>query len=62
VDGNTATRIYVPPKVGNLIVRQRDQLAGTARSRTAKAIAAQRKLAGYIPTFGGKRGKRKSRK
>lgn len=59
VDGDVATRIHLPPKVASVIARQRDQLTGRSRSTAAKANAQARLDAGWTPTFGGKRGKRR---
>ena len=51
-DGNV--RIVLPPKVANVIARQRDALVAKVRSKAAKEQAAQRKADGIEP-FGGKR-------
>ena len=50
-------RLVLPPKVTDLIARQRDALTTQARKRTAKRIAQDRKARGEVPGF--VRGKRK---
>jgi len=44
-------RIVIPPKVAELIARQREALTDRARSKTAKAAAADRKARGIAPGF-----------
>lgn len=51
VSAEGTIRIVLPPKVIDTIVRQRDALSGQARSRAAKAQAAERKAAGIEPGF-----------
>ena len=51
-DGNV--RIVLPPKVANVIARQRESLVSKVRSKAAKVQAAQRKADGIEP-FGGQR-------
>lgn len=46
-----AVRVVIPPAVSNLIARQRDVLTGKARSKAAKATAADRKARGIQPGF-----------
>lgn len=55
-------RHVVPEEVIATIVRQRDALTARVRSTVAKRVASERMAAGWKPTFGGKRGKRKPRK
>lgn len=51
-------RIVLPPKVTDLIARQREALTTQARKRTAKRIAQERKARGEVPAFmRAKRGK-----
>ena len=49
IEGTTALKIAIPPKVADLIMRQRDALTAQARKRTAKVAAATRKASGYRP-------------
>ena len=51
-DGNV--RIVLPPRVANVIARQRESLVSKVRSKAAREQAAQRKADGIEP-FGGKR-------
>ena len=51
VDETGSTRLVLPPDVTNVIARQRDALTDRARSRTAKAVAADRKARGIQPGF-----------
>jgi hypothetical protein len=52
VDENTeVTRLALPPKVVNAIVRQREALTGRTRSRAAKDQAKARKERGEVPGF-----------
>jgi len=44
-------RLVIPPKVAELIARQRDQLTTRVRSKTAKAAAQDRKRRGIQPGF-----------
>ena len=44
-------RLVFPPKVTDLIARQRDALTTQARKRTAKRVAAERKQRGEVPGF-----------
>lgn len=53
-------RIVIPPNVAEAIARQRAALSDRLRSRASKESMAERMAAGYRPTFGGKRGKRKT--
>ena len=43
------TRVPLPPKVGDLIVRQRESLTATAKRRQGKAQAKARMAAGAVP-------------
>ena len=54
-DGNV--RIVLPPRVANVIARQRESLVSKVRSKAAKVQAAQGKADGSEP-FGGQRFKR----
>lgn len=45
------TRLVLPPRVVDAIVRQRDALTATTRSRLAKEQAEARKAAGIVPGF-----------
>ena len=51
-------RIVLPPKVSDLIARQREALTTQARKRTAKRLAQERKARGHVPTFGRARRKK----
>jgi len=51
IEGNRATKIALPPVVCEAIARQRDALMTTARKRTAKRVAAERKAQGIEPAF-----------
>lgn len=51
VDETGVTRICLPPKVVNAIVRQRDALTAKARSRRATEVARARKERGELPGF-----------
>lgn len=44
-------RLVLPPKVTDLIARQRDALTALARKRTAKRVAQERKARGDVPAF-----------
>lgn len=44
-------RLAIPPKVAEAIARQRDALTDKARSKAAKASAADRKQRGIQPAF-----------
>lgn len=44
-------RIALPPRVADAIARQRDALTARARSKAAKAVAADRKARGLAPGF-----------
>lgn len=48
---NSSLRLVVPPKVAEAISRQRDALTARARSKVAKAVAADRKARGLKPGF-----------
>ena len=50
-DGHT--RLVLPPRVTQMLDRQRDRLAARSRSRAAKTAAETRQQAGIVP-FGGK--------
>ena len=58
VEGTTATKLAVPPRVAEAIARQRDSLATQARTRAAKRAAATRKASGFVSTFTRKQGGR----
>jgi hypothetical protein len=52
VVGNTgATRLAIPAKVANTILRQRDALTRKVRSKASKAVAEDRKAQGLVPGF-----------
>jgi hypothetical protein len=53
------TRLVIPPKVADLIARQRESLTTQARKRTAKRLARERMARGETPGF--LRGKAKKR-
>lgn len=55
VGKNGSLRLVIPPKVADAISRQRDALTARARSRAAKAVAADRKERGEVPGFMRKR-------
>jgi hypothetical protein len=44
-------KVALPPKVADLIARQRDALTTRANKRTARRAAETRKERGYVPTF-----------
>lgn len=46
-----ATRLVLPPAVSRILARQRDALTDKARSKSAKAVAAERKAQGIAPAF-----------
>jgi hypothetical protein len=50
-------RIVLPPRVTDLIARQREALTTQARKRTAKRVAQERKDRGEVPAFIRKRRK-----
>lgn len=50
-------RLVLPPKVADTISRQRDSLTARQRSKTARAVAADRKARGEVPGFMRKRKK-----
>ncbi len=49
VAGGASVRLVIPPKVADLIARQREALTTKTRSRQAKAAAAERKARGVVP-------------
>jgi hypothetical protein len=49
--GDSPIRVVLPAMVGDLIVRQRDQLTTQARKKQGKASAAARKARGEKPGF-----------
>jgi hypothetical protein len=51
VDETGTVRMVLPPKVADLISRQRDSLGARVRSQIAKATAANRKAMGLKPGF-----------
>ena len=51
IDGDGSKRLYFPPKVANVIARQRDALGTKNRKKAAKAEAIRRKSAGILPGF-----------
>jgi hypothetical protein len=51
VTADGSFRVAVPPAVSEAIARQRDALTGKARSKAAKAVAADRKERGERPAF-----------
>lgn len=51
VDEHGSTRLVIPPVVTAAIARQRDALTDRARSKAAKATAADRKARGIQPGF-----------
>lgn len=51
VGAGAAVRIVLPPAVTTVIARQRDALTGKARSKAAKATAADRAARGERPAF-----------
>lgn len=44
-------RLAIPPKVADVIARQRDALTRRSRSKAAKAVAADRMERGELPGF-----------
>lgn len=56
IEGTTATKIALPPRVADLIARQRDALTTQARTKAAKRAAKTRKDRGFVPTFTRKKG------
>lgn len=48
---NETIRVVIPPKVSEVIARQRDQLTAKSRSRAGKARAALMKEQGIQPGF-----------
>lgn len=46
-----ATRLVLPPVVARILARQRDALTDKMRSKSAKAVAAERKAQGIEPGF-----------
>jgi len=54
-------RLVLPPNVADTISRQRDALSSKVRSRLSKERMRERMAGGYVPTFGGKRGRRKAK-
>lgn len=59
VEGSRAVKLAFPPRVAELIARQREALTEVARKRSAKAAAATRKERGIVSTFGrGRKGGR----
>src|SRR5262245_20154558 len=61
VSVNGTTRIVLPPKVVNVILRQHDQLSSKARSKASRAAMQKRMSEGYVPHFA-KRSKKRKRK
>jgi hypothetical protein len=55
VDDVGTVRLVLPPAVSRVIARQRDALTDRARSKTAKAVAEERKARGEVPGFMRKR-------
>lgn len=51
IDEGGVVRIALPPKVGNLIVSQKDSLSKTNRSRTSRRVMEERMANGWKPTF-----------
>lgn len=51
VSDQGTVRLVIPPAVADIIARQRDQITGKVRSRSAKAVAADRKARGLKPGF-----------
>lgn len=51
VSKESTIRIAVPPAVADAISRQRDSLTSKVRSKTAKAVAQDRKDRGILPGF-----------
>src|SRR5262245_20582920 len=49
--GKLPARIVIPPRVADLIARQRDQLSKTVRSKSAKKAAQERMSRGEVPAF-----------
>jgi len=50
-ESGEVTRVALPPKAANAIVRQRDALTTKMRSRAAKELAQARKDRGELPGF-----------
>jgi hypothetical protein len=48
-------RLAIPPRVAETIARQREALTDKVRSKSAKAVAAERKARGEQPAFVAKR-------
>jgi hypothetical protein len=59
---NGHVRLVLPPNVADAIARQRESLTGRVRSQSARERMKDRMAAGFVPTFGGKRGGRKAKK
>lgn len=51
VHADGSFRLAIPPKVTEVIARQRDQLTDKSRSKAAKAVAQDRKARGIKPAF-----------
>jgi hypothetical protein len=51
VSAEGSLRLAIPPKVADAIARQRDAISDQARSKAAKAVAAERKRQGIRPAF-----------
>jgi hypothetical protein len=51
VDHEGSQRLVLPPRVTDIIARQRDAITARARSRASKAVAQERKAAGLKPGF-----------
>lgn len=51
VSRSGSLRLVIPPAVADAIARQRDALTSRARSKAAKAVAADRKARGERPAF-----------
>ena len=51
IEGTQAIKIAIPPKVADLIARQREALTTQARRRQATRAAATRKARGIRPAF-----------
>jgi len=48
-NGQPAVRLALPAEVADTIARQREALAGKTRSKSARKLAAERKLRGEVP-------------
>lgn len=48
IEGREAIKLAIPPSVCDAIARQRDALATTARKRTAKRVAQERRARGEV--------------